>query len=120
MKALVLNNTVIDVAPSEFPVANNPDLQWVDCDDTVKIGWQYENSTFRHPYASVDAMAVLRNIRDELLSSTDWRMVSDYPGTNQAQWQTFRQSLRDITTQTPSLDENGNLTGITWPTPPNE
>lgn len=120
MKALVLHNTVVDVVASEFPVANNSDLQWVDCDDTVGIGWQYENSTFIHPYASVDALAVLRTIRNELLSSSDWRMASDYPGSNQAEWQTYRQALRDITTQTPSLDENGNLTGITWPTAPND
>lgn len=35
------------------------------------------------------------------------------PGSNQSEWQTYRQALRDITTQTPSLDENGQLTGIT-------
>ena len=120
MKALVLNSTVIDVAPSEFTVANNPDLQWVNCDETVKIGWHYENSTFSHPYANTDAIAVLRSIRDQKLSSSDWRMVSDYPGSNQTEWQTYRQALRDITTQTPSLDSDGNLTGITWPTPPND
>lgn len=62
----------------------------------------------------------LRFIRNELLVQTDWRMVSDYPGTNQTDWQTYRQALRDITTQTPSLDEHGNLTGITWPTPPTD
>ena len=62
----------------------------------------------------------LRQLRNQLLAATDWRMVSDYPGSNQTEWQTYRQSLRDITTQTPSLDVDGNLTGITWPTPPND
>jgi hypothetical protein len=56
----------------------------------------------------------------ELLQQSDWRMVADYPGANQTEWKNFRQALRDITTQTPSLDSEGNLTGITWPTPPND
>lgn len=69
-------------------------------------------------YTSEAAMGRLRFERGQKLSSSDWRMVSDYQGSNQAEWQTYRQALRDITTQTPSLDENGQLTGITWPTPP--
>jgi len=68
----------------------------------------------------IPAMDQLRQQRNQLLAATDWRMVSDYPGANQTEWQTYRQALRDITTQTPSLDSNGNLTGITWPTPPND
>ena len=69
---------------------------------------------------SSDAMKILRRDRNAKLSESDWRMVSDYPGTNQTEWQTYRQALRDITTQTPSLDGSGNLTGITWPTPPTD
>lgn len=65
-------------------------------------------------------LRLLRQQRNQLLASTDWRMVSDYPGPNQPEWQTYRQALRDITTQSPSLDSDGNLTGITWPTPPND
>jgi len=72
------------------------------------------------PVSSEEVMNRLREKRNKLLIQTDWRMVSDYPGTNQTEWQTYRQSLRDITTQTPSLDADGNLTGITWPTPPND
>ena len=69
---------------------------------------------------AAEPMRQLRIQRNQLLASTDWRMVSDYPGSNQAEWQTYRQALRDITTQTPSLDSDGNLTGITWPTPPTD
>ena len=67
---------------------------------------------------AAEPMRLLRQQRNQLLQQTDWRMVSDYPGSNQTEWQTYRQALRDITTQTPSLDENGQLTGIMWPTPP--
>lgn len=69
---------------------------------------------------AAEPLRLLRQQRNQLLTETDWRMVSDYPGSNQSEWQTYRQALRDITTQSPSLDADGNLTGITWPTPPND
>jgi len=69
---------------------------------------------------AAEPLRLLRQQRNRLLTETDWRMVSDYPDSNQSEWQTYRQSLRDITTQSPSLDSDGNLTGITWPTPPND
>ena len=38
------------------------------------------------------------------------------------EWKTYRQGLRDMTTQTPSLDYNYelDLTSITWPTEPSQ
>ena len=69
---------------------------------------------------AAEPLRQLREQRNQLLQQSDWRMVSDYPDSNQSEWQTYRQSLRDITTQSPSLDSDGNLTGITWPTPPND
>lgn len=69
---------------------------------------------------AAEPLRQLRKQRNQLLAATDWRMVSDYPDSNQTEWQTYRQALRDITTQTPSLDSNGQLTGITWPTPPTD
>ena len=69
---------------------------------------------------AAEPLRLLRQQRNYLLTQTDWRMVSDYRGSNQNEWQTYRQALRDITTQTPSLDSNGQLTGITWPSPPTD
>ena len=66
-----------------------------------------------------DPYHYLRKERNRLLAQTDWRMVSDYPGTNQTEWQTYRQALRDLpATASPSLDENGELTGVNWPEKP--
>jgi len=73
-----------------------------------------------HELQAAEPLRLLRIQRNQLLTATDWRMVADYPGANQTEWQTYRQALRDITTQTPSLDSNGNLTGITWPAPPTD
>ena len=44
MKALILNNKVVDVKETEFPVHNS--LTWIDCGDEVKIGFSYDGSTF--------------------------------------------------------------------------
>ena len=47
MKALILNNKVVDLAETEFPVS--PEMQWVDCDSSVKVGFDYKDGTFTKP-----------------------------------------------------------------------
>ena len=64
------------------------------------------------------ALDLLRKERNKLLSECDWMANSDVTMTEE--WRVFRQALRDITTQTPSLDDNGQLTGVNWPTPPTD
>ncbi len=58
-------------------------------------------------------MAELRRQRDALLVETDYMGNSDV--TMSAKWKTYRQALRDITSQTPSDDA---LSNITFPTKP--
>ena len=58
-------------------------------------------------------MADLRRQRDALLVETDYMGNSDV--TMSAKWKTYRQALRDITTQTPTDDA---LSNITFPTKP--
>ena len=70
----------------------------------------------RTELAGAEPMRVLRAERDLRIAETDWWASSDLTMTT-AQTN-YRQALRDITTQTPSLNDNGNLTGITWPTKP--
>jgi hypothetical protein len=54
------------------------------------------------------AMRVKRN---ELLTASDWTQVSDAP-VDKAAWATYRQELRDLTSQ------SGFPWEITWPTAP--
>lgn len=62
---------------------------------------------------------ILRSKRNELLQQSDWMAVSDRTMT-QAQID-YRQALRDLPANSePQLDENGNLTNVTWPTKPGE
>ena len=63
------------------------------------------------------AMQFVRNRRTSLLSNSDWMAGSDVNMSDE--WSTYRQALRDLpANSTPSLDENGQLTGVTWPTKP--
>jgi len=59
-------------------------------------------------------MADLRQQRNQLLTETDWWVLPDRTAT-QAQLD-YRQALRNLPeTADPQLDENGNLTNVTWP-----
>jgi hypothetical protein len=55
----------------------------------------------------------VRSGRDSLLSESDWTQFNDSPisGSTLTDWQTYRQSLRDITNQSDPYD-------ITWPSIP--
>jgi hypothetical protein len=55
----------------------------------------------------------VRSNRDSLLSECDWTQFNDSPisGSTLIDWQTYRQSLRDITNQSTPYD-------ITWPNRP--
>ena len=62
---------------------------------------------------------LLRSIRNKMLLKTDWRINADYPGTDQEAWKAYRQALRDLPANSePQLDENGQLTNVTWPEKP--
>jgi hypothetical protein len=68
---------------------------------------------------AAEPMRLLRVERDRRIALTDWRFRSDL--TPSQAWIDYCQALRDLpATATPALDENGNLTGVTWPTPPSE
>ena len=61
------------------------------------------------------AMADLRSKRDRLLTSCDWVMISDSPIADKTAWETYRQSLRDITNGLTTVDE---VNAVVFPTKP--
>jgi len=86
----------------------------------VKVNFTAEEETARDTLeqawtnaAPARRMVNLRQKRDELLTETDWMGNQDYSITDA--WKTYRQALRDITSQTPSDDV---LSNITFPTKP--
>lgn len=54
---------------------------------------------------------IIRETRNELLAECDWTQLADIPVETKAIWSEYRQSLRDITSQT-------NPFSITWPVKP--
>jgi len=66
---------------------------------------------------AAEPMRLLRVERDRRIALTDWRFRSDL--TPSQAWLDYCQALRDLpANSTPALDENGQLTGVNWPTPP--
>ena len=54
----------------------------------------------------------LRIKRNQLLAETDWTQYRDVNLSNDAEWKTYRQALRDITKTYKTLDD------VTWPKKP--
>ena len=98
--------------------------------DYNKIEWE-ENTTIPtleevnnkiEELKLAEPMNKLREKKKNKLKESDIYGLSDFPFANDTikqAWITYRQALRDLpSTATPQLDENRQLTGVTWPTPP--
>jgi hypothetical protein len=98
----------------------------------INGGWKIKNGKIAKWYANqpqpteaeiqakiaeleaAEPLRLLRQQRNQLLQQSDWMAVSDRVMT-QAQID-YRQALRDLPeTADPQLDEQGNLTNVTWP-----
>ena len=98
------NNVVDNVAVGDTALADN----WI-ASDTALIGDTYADGVFSTPEADADAQwAVIRAERNAKLADCDWTQLPDAP-VDAAIWATYRQELRDITTQADPFN-------ITWPT----
>ena len=91
-------------------------LEWMDSGQTKPT--ETEVNSKIASLDSAEAMRLLRIERDTRIAKTDWRASSDL--TLATAWKTYRQALRDITTQTPKLgsDYELDLTSVNWPTEP--
>ena len=70
-----------------------------------------------NPTNSEIAMSFVRFHRTGLLQQSDWMSGSDV--TMSEEWRTYRQALRDLPANSnPDLDDELNLTGVTWPNEP--
>ncbi len=66
---------------------------------------------------ATEPMILLKEERNRRIAESDWRFLSDQ--TPSQAWIDYRQALRDLpANSTPELDENGQLTNITWPEKP--
>ena len=91
-------------------------LEWLDSKQTQPT--ETEVNSKISELDNAEPMRLLRMERDTRIAKTDWRAGSDL--TLASAWSTYRQALRDMTTQTPKLgsDYELDLTSVTWPTEP--
>ena len=112
-------------------IALCPGSEW-SCDGTYEsIVWLKANGNDKPSESAVNAkiteldnakpMVELRKQRNAKLTATDW-VVTKADETNSAvadKWKTYRQALRDLpASASPELDDDENLTNVTWPTEP--
>ena len=96
-------------------------LEWLDSNTTKPTETEINNKISE--LDSAEAMRLLREERNQLLSETDW-MVTKSIETGVAipnDWKTYRQALRDLpASSSPQLDSyyDLDLTSVTWPTKP--
>ena len=112
MKALILDNQVVDVQDNTFPV--HPSLVWIDCDDSIKIGDTYKDGKFSRVELNIrPPIDTLRKQRNRLLAETDWWASSDLVMSDDRK--AYRQALRDLPS---GLDTEEKVKGATFPTNP--
>ena len=76
--------------------------------------WNITDATEEEISAKLEEKWVeVRIMRDALLAQSDWTQFQDSPisGTTLVEWQTYRQSLRDVTSQP-------NPFNLSWPAKP--
>ena len=96
-------------------------IEWLDSGQTKPTETEINNKISE--LDSAEAMRLLREERNILLSETDWMVTKSVETgvTISNDWKTYRQALRDLpSSSSPSLDEyyNLNFSSVTWPTKP--
>ena len=116
---ITITDAIIALHPNNSFILRNgyENIEWVNPPENPATLEQVNNKLTE--LRAAEPMRLLREERDRRIIETDWRATVDYPGTDQDAWRTYRQALRDLpSTAEPQLDENGNLTNVTWPTKP--
>ena len=98
-----------------IPFTASPD----DTEEYGRVLYNQLNTTYLSQVTDVTqaeldnyAATKARKKRNKLLASTDWTQNADVPQATRDLWAPYRQSLRDVPSQT------GFPHTITWPTPP--
>ena len=116
-----MNQFYFDAIYAAYPNAvtvNSDSIVFDSANNVIEIDQNVISNKIAELQAA-EPLRLLRQQRNQLLSATDWRFRSDL--TPSQAWIDYCQALRDLpASATPALDENGNLTGVTWPTPPSE
>ena len=108
------DNGVVDIVYTRSFDAATQHLETVDAYLEDGVVYSVRVVTNSDEYNAERASAQwgsVRNERDMYLQESDWTQLSDVSSVDKTAWATYRQQLRDITTQADPFN-------ITWPTKP--
>lgn len=87
---------------------------WTGQPKCTKTEWEQAKIELQ----AAEPMRLLKEERNRLLAETDWRFRVDQNPSQE--WYEYCQALRDLPSNSdPQLNENGQLTNVTWPEVPN-
>ena len=104
----------LDLVPY-FDPSNPPQPNTYGVPDEVEPGWIKQGDAFVPPPDDLLRQRKeieVRSERDRKLAASDWTQLPDAPLDTKTEWATYRQALRDVTSQT------GFPFDVAWPTPP--
>jgi hypothetical protein len=109
---------ILELQKDNFVIGpeNGPRREIIFKDSSIAPSEEEINAKIAELQAA-EPMRLLRLERNRLLQETDWRFRSDL--TPSQAWIDYCQALRDLPANSePQLDENGELTNVTWPEKP--
>ena len=108
---------------SEYSVTGNvySGINWLDKSQTKPT--EEEIKTKIAELEVAEPIKLLREVRNKLLSETDWTQLKDIDLDiiRERNWKNYRQALRDLPAKSnPKLDSFGDLdmSSVDWPTKP--
>ena len=103
-------DAILALKPGAIWTMRNDVLDWQD--ETITKPTDAEIKKKYDELVAAEPLNDLRQVRDQKLAETDWTQNRDVTLSNDADWKTYRQALRDITKDYKSLDD------VKWPEKP--
>ena len=113
-------NAIRSLCPTvEFTLSDTEITYWSD--NSVSKPTESQITAEMTKLDNEEPMKLLRLERNILLTACDWTQSRDLTLSNDADWKTYRQALRDLpASASPKIDADGNLdmSSVTFPTKP--
>ena len=103
-------DAILALKPGAIWTMRNDVLDWQD--ETITKPTDAEIKKKYDELVAAEPLNDLRQVRDQKLAETDWTQNRDVILSNDADWKTYRQALRDITKDYKSLKD------VKWPEKP--
>ena len=103
-------DAVLALKPGAIWTMRDDVLEWQD--DTITKPTDTEIKNKYDELVAAEPLNQVREVRNQKLAETDWTQSRDITLSNDADWKTYRQALRDITKTYKTLDT------VKWPTEP--